>query len=124
MAAPRPTNIWLDWAAIGASSLCLVHCLALPLLIASLPALGSVAKGSTTHWVLLAFALPVSLWVLSRDRGPGALVPLTVGVAGLSLMTLGVGLFEGHPAETQLTVAGVLLVAAAHILRWRRRVHA
>lgn len=120
MNAPRPTNIWLDWAAIGASGLCLVHCLALPLLIASLPALGDLA-GSRTHWILLAFALPVSLWVLARDRGPAAFAPFVIGVAGLSLMTLGVALFEGHPEETESTIAGVLLVAAAHVLRWRRR---
>ena len=119
MATPRD-NIWLDWAAIGASGLCLVHCLALPLVIAALPALGDVA-GSGAHWVLLAFALPVSLWVLARDRGPSAFAPFVIGVAGLSLMTLGVALFEGMPRETWFTVAGVLFVAAAHGLRWRRR---
>lgn len=119
MATPRD-NIWLDWAAIGASGLCLVHCLALPVVIATLPALGDVA-GSGAHWVLLAFALPVSIWVLARDRGRRAFAPFVIGVAGLSLMTLGVALYEGLPPETWFTVGGVLLVAAAHLLRWQRR---
>ena len=115
---------WLDWAAVSASGLCLIHCLVLPLALAALPSFGGAIAGSATHWVLLAFAVPVSLWVLTRDRGPAALLALVLGCAGLSLMTLGVAVFEGHPTERALTVAGVLLVAAAHIVRWSRRRHA
>lgn len=121
MAATRPSQSWLDWAAVSASGLCLLHCLALPLVIAALPSLGGAVAGSGTHWVLLAFALPVSLWVLTRDPWPAGLIPLLLGAAGLSLMTLGVAFYEGLPAERVLTVAGVSLVAAAHIVRWRRR---
>lgn len=123
MAAPRLAS-WLDWAAISASGLCLLHCLALPLVIAALPSFGGTVAGSTTHWVLLAFAVPVSLWVLTRERGLAALPPLVIGSAGLSLMTLGIAFFEGRPTERVLTVVGVLFVAAAHIVRWTRRRHA
>jgi len=84
---------------VSASGLCLLHCLALPLIIAALPSLGGAVAGSGTHWVLLAFALPVSLWVLTR----------------------GVVFYEGHSAERILTVAGVSFVAAAHLVRWRRK---
>ena len=121
MAARQPSQSWLDWAAVSASGLCLLHCLALPLLIAALPSLGGAVAGSGTHWVLLAFAFPVSLWVLTRDPWPAGIVPLALGAAGLSLMTLGVAFYEGLPAERILTVAGVSFVAAAHIVRWRRR---
>lgn len=121
MAARQPSRSWLDLAAVSASGLCLLHCLALPLIIAALPSLGGAVAGSGTHWVLLAFALPVSLWVLSRDPWPEGIVPLALGAAGLSLMTLGVAFYEGLPAERILTVAGVSLVAAAHIVRWQRR---
>lgn len=116
-----PRGSWLDWAAVSASGLCLVHCLVLPLVIAALPSFGGAIAGSATHWVLLAFAVPVSLWVLARDRRPAGHLPLMLGCAGLSLMTLGVAAFEGHAAERVLTVAGVSLVAAAHVLRWTRR---
>ena len=116
-----PPRHWLDIAAISASGLCLIHCLALPLVIAALPSIGGAIAGSATHWVLLAFAVPVSLWVLTRDPWPARRVPLGLGLAGLSLMTVGVAGFEGSPAETWLTVAGVSLVAAAHFVRWRRR---
>lgn len=106
---------------MSASGLCLLHCLALPLIIAALPSLGGAVAGSGTHWVLLAFALPVSLWVLTRDPWPEGFVPLLLGAAGLSLMTLGVVFYEGHSAERILTVAGVSFVAAAHLVRWRRK---
>lgn len=117
----RQSGSWLDWAAVSASGLCLLHCLALPLLLVALPSLGGAFAGSATHWILLAFALPVSLWVLTRDPWPEGLVPLALGVAGLTLMTFGVAFYEGLATERVLTVAGVSLVAAAHIVRWRRR---
>lgn len=118
---PRPRGLWLDWLAIGASGLCLVHCLALPLLIAALPAFGGVAGGGLTHWVLLGVAVPVSVWALGRERGADGFAALTVGGTGLALMAVGVARFEGAPAERWLTVAGVVLVAVAHSLRWRSR---
>jgi len=114
----KPPPGWLDWMAVAMSGLCLVHCLALPLLLVSLPALGVLANGDKTHWVLLALALPVSLWALGRGRaGP---LPLLIGATGLGLMTLAVAMFEGRAADRWLTVAGVLLVAVAHVVRWRR----
>lgn len=119
---PTPEEPWLDWLAIGTSLLCLVHCLALPLIIASLPSLGTTAggvfgKADLTHWLLLAMAVPVSLWALGRGRaGP---LPLITGAVGLALMALAVLRFEGTPDERWLTVAGVILVAIAHLMRWR-----
>ncbi len=41
---------WFDGLAVGASVLCLIHCLALPIVIAALPALAArldLARGST-----------------------------------------------------------------------------
>lgn len=113
---------WLDWLAIGTSLLCLVHCLALPLLIASLPTLslatgGLFGSNDRTHWILLAMAVPVSVWALGRGRA--GVMPLLVGVAGLTLMALAVLRFEGTADERWLTVAGVTLVAIAHLMRWR-----
>lgn len=123
MTSPRPRELWLDWLAIGASGLCLVHCLALPLLIASLPSLGAFAGGGQTHWILLAFAVPVSVWALGRRRGAAGFTALIVGGIGLALMAVGVARFEGLAEERWLTVAGVVLVAVAHTIRWRGRRH-
>ncbi len=115
----RPSG-WLDGIAVSASALCLVHCLALPLIVAALPAFGLLqGRDDTTHWLLLGFAVPTSAWALSRGRKAAGLVPVAVGAAGLASMAAAVAFFGGNAAERWLTVAGVLLVATAHILNWR-----
>jgi len=114
---------WLDALGMGASALCLVHCLGLPLLIAALPAIAArIDLGEGFHLAVLLFALPVSGFALiegwRRHRG---LAPLFVGAAGLALLALGLA-FENRVAiETGVTVAGSLLLAGAHIANWRRR---
>ena len=40
--SPTHREDWFERAAMGASMLCLVHCLALPLIIAALPALSQI----------------------------------------------------------------------------------
>lgn len=51
----------LDGLAISASTLCLIHCLFLPIAIAFLPSLADWADwGETIHIVMLAIAVPLS----------------------------------------------------------------
>jgi len=112
---------WMDGAATSLSGLCLVHCIVLPIVIAAMPALGSVLHmPEWTHEVLLALALPLSLFALVRGyRNHGRWLPLIVGLVGLGLMALGVLLHQRHVLEVGLTVAGVSLVGIAHIGNWR-----
>ena len=58
--------ISLDSAAIGVSTLCIIHCLALPLLVVALPALAVVAEVEWVHKALVLVAAPVSLFALTR----------------------------------------------------------
>ena len=104
---------------MGLSLLCLVHCLALPLLAASLPAAALLMAHSTaTHLALLAVALPLGLVVLWRGRRQAGPWPLWLGGAGFALMAAAIAL----PALDQpLTIAGVALVMGGHLLNWRRR---
>lgn len=112
-------NGLLDGVAVSASLVCLVHCLALPVLVASLPALGLLATHEAlVHWTLLALAVPVGLFALGRGRHAAGPVPLLVGLSGFGLMAAGVGLFHDSPLETSLTVVGVMLVAIAHTANW------
>lgn len=110
---------WLDGFAVATSALCLAHCLALPVVAAALPAIGALGSNELVHWLLLAVALPVSLWALTPARG-GAIRPLAIGAAGLTLMIAGVAIFPATPAERWLSIAGAMVVASAHILRWSR----
>ncbi|WP_423602276.1 MerC domain-containing protein [Sphingomonas sp. MS122] len=114
---------WFDGFAVGASALCLVHCLGLPLLIAALPAIANrIGPGEGFHLAVLLFAIPTSAFALiegwRRHRG---LAPLFVGGMGLALLALGLAFEQWVAVETGVTVAGSLLLAGAHVANWRRR---
>jgi hypothetical protein len=117
---------WLDHFAVGASLLCLIHCLALPILIAALPVLArALDLGEGFHLLILAAAIPTSAIALAGGhRRHGALVPVFAGIAGLILMAAGAIFVSRAAAETALTVAGSLLLAGAHIANWRLRTRA
>ena len=113
---------WLDRAALGASVACLVHCLALPLVLAALPALAAVVTipESVHLWVLL-FAIPTSGYALIAGRARhGMFWPLLLGTAGLMLLAIG-ALASSGSRETMVTVLGSLALAAAHLGNWRAR---
>ncbi|KAA9020804.1 MerC domain-containing protein [Sphingobium limneticum] len=118
----RGPTAWLDGLALCASSLCTLHCLGLPLLFALLPAFASrIDPGESFHLVMLALAVPTSLFALVQGRRRhGGWAPLPIGIAGLTLMGVGALIAEDALAETLWTVAGSLMLAGAHILNWRR----
>lgn len=107
-----------DGIAASASLLCLVHCLALPMLAAALPALGLLLAHSVlVHGLLLALTLPLGIWTLTRGRHRAGRRPLAIGLLGFILMCTALLLPEG--GERALTVMGVGLVAVAHWRNWR-----
>ncbi len=120
----RETHGWLDGMAISASTLCMVHCLGLPILLAALPAVADrIDPGEGFHLLMLILATPTSAFaLLSGWRKHRAHRPLVAGALGLFLMASGI-LFSGNDvAEIVLTVSGSVLLAAAHIANWRQRI--
>jgi len=114
----------LDRWGMAISTLCLVHCVALPVALAFLPAFVSVLPGDEwVHPLLIGLALPVTglaLWRGYADHGQ--LAPALIGSAGLLL--IGAALFfRGTIDEQVLTVGGGLVVASAHLLNWRNHAH-
>ncbi len=112
---------WLDGIGIGLSSLCLAHCLLLPLAIVAIPAISvGILASEWVHWLLLALALPISLYAFWRGRRhhqqwqPGAF-----GLTGLALMLCAVALPVGEIMETVLTVIGAILLATGHVVNQR-----
>lgn len=106
-----------DRAATALSALCIVHCLALPLLASVMPFLAVVADAEWLHWLFAGLAIIISASVPFRDvlaRNLGFLAP-----AGLGIAALIAGLFADQIGanETILTVIGGVLVAFAHIRR-------
>lgn len=114
---------WLDAVAIGASFACLVHCLALPLLFALLPALArSVAVPESFHLAAFLVAVPASAWAMRAGyRHHGAALPALIGAIGLLLLGLGVWAGLRPATETGVTVLGSLVLAWAHLLNWKLR---
>lgn len=106
-----------DSAATALSALCIVHCLALPILASALPFLSVVADAQWVHWLFAGLAIIISASVAVRDvtaRKLDFLVP-----AGLGIVFLMAGLMADQLGadETALTVVGGLLVAFAHLRR-------
>lgn len=120
----------LDSAAAALSSLCLLHCLLLPVGLGLAPILGGLSDPALhspfwLHWALLAVAAPVSVYALWR----GALLhgdrrPWIYALAGFALMAAGALSHELGPQEQLFTVAGGLVVALAHWRNWKARARA
>lgn len=110
----------VDGVAMSLSGLCLVHCLALPVLAVSLPFLGVLAEAEWVHWLFVALAVPVSALALFAAPGRRAPALLAGAVAGLALLAAGAAGWPAHQYETLLTVTGGLMLATVHALNWRR----
>jgi len=112
----KPNN-WLDGAAVGLSALCLVHCLALPLLVAGLPFLAQFAEGHL-HAQMLVVVLPLSIVALGLGfRHHRSTWIVLTGVLGM--LTLVVGATVAHArlgltADRVFTITGALVLATAH----------
>ena len=108
-----------DASAIGLSGLCLIHCLALPLLAASLPLAGVWAEAEWVHKLFVIAALPLSGFVIFRAVSQGGpLAFVWPACAGLVLLATAAFFPAAEDWETPLTVAGGVLLAGAHVWRW------
>ena len=108
---------WLDGAAVALSALCLVHCLALPLIVAGLPFLVQFSEGHL-HAQMLIVVLPLSsvaLWLgFRRHRSRGI---VSAGIVGMLTLIIGATVAHsnlGLTADRVFTVVGALVLATAH----------
>lgn len=111
----------IDGSAIVLSTLCLVHCLLLPILSATLPVAGVWAEAEWVHRLFVVAALPFALLALtSKHVGylAGGLIAF-----GFAILAAGAFVEALHDHEVTLTVVGALLLAAGHSLRWLRSYH-
>ncbi len=109
----------VDIAGLGFSALCIAHCLALPLAAAVLPLLGSLAENEAVHKALVIFAALAAGIGIAQSRA--ALRWRFAAAAGAGVLLLGAGAFVEalEDLETPLTVLGALVLAGAHVYRWR-----
>ena len=120
-----------DRFAILLSSLCAIHCIALPIIASIIPLLtATVHHGNKLHefWFhqfILLFIVPVSLIALITGfRSHGKLMPIVIAGIGLAILTF-IALFAEqllidnvipYEGETLLTIAGGIIHAVGHIL--------
>jgi hypothetical protein len=112
-----PSDALLDRTAVALSGLCLLHCLALPLLILGTPFAAALAS---SHWhaPMLLIVVPVSVFaiVMGYRRHGNKPVPW-FGALGLALLIVGgtvVHNWYGDAADRILTVTGALVLAVVH----------
>lgn len=122
---------WADRSAIFLSSLCVVHCLILPIVLIALPAMTSLAFFSDErfHTWLLFGVIPISLFAVLfgylHHRSLRVVVIATCGIMILLFVAILGHEFWGEKGEVAATVFGSVLVAYAHIknLRHRRSIY-
>lgn len=120
----QKTGDWLDGAAVALSALCLVHCLALPLVVVGVPFLAQYAE-THLHYQVLIVVVPLSVVALSlgyrRHRNRRVMF---AGALGLILLIIGATVAHtqlGLAADRIFTIAGSLVLAAAHFFNSYRK---
>lgn len=121
MTTIRMRQQWLDGLAIGASSLCLVHCFLLPVALVLLPALGAfLVLPESFHFWGLVVAVPTSALAISVGYARHRLkFPAVLAVSGLLFLGTAEFLFHGTRTEMLLAVLGSIQLAAAHAVNLR-----
>ncbi len=109
-----------DRAAISLSFICVVHCIAVAVLVGVLPAMA--ASLPFEHWVhdvLFWLAVPVSAFALIGGfRQHTNIIPSVVVTVGLGLMFFAFFVFHDSQWETWLSLAGAAVVACGHIVNY------
>ncbi|ACT57806.1 MerC domain-containing protein [Hirschia baltica] len=110
----------LDAVAIGLSGVCVIHCLALPVLVAFMPVFSQFSEAEWVHKFLVLLALPISGFAIFRSSSQPskALFITLVSVGGLLLFS-GAFIEAFHQIEVVLTLLGALTLSLAHLIRWR-----
>lgn len=126
---PMSFSRHFDRIAIALSAICIVHCLAIPLVVAILPIAALGFGGGHFHGVMLWLVVPVSVlgFVLGyRVHRRADVVSIGVGAVAL-LAVAGVYGHEQWPAlaEAGVSVVASLILAGAHWVNFRevRRLH-
>lgn len=111
-----------DLYAAGLSMLCVLHCVALPVLAAFMPMVAQAAESELVHKLLVIAAVPVSLRVVWQARSvTGNRLFFGVVFTGLALLLLAAFAEAISAYEQPITVLGGTLLMSAHIWHWMRK---
>lgn len=107
-----------DFIGQALSVLCVIHCVATPIVLALAPAAMGVFGGA--HPVLLVLVFATAAWAFVPGyRHHKQTGPLALAAAGMGLLALGAFVFHGNLVlDTTASVAGAGLMLFAH---WKNR---
>lgn len=114
-----------DKAAISFSMLCMVHCLAMPLLIVLLPSLAALPlQGEAFHLWMLVAVVPTSAYALTMGCKKHQDYRVML-VGGIGLTILVAAALLGHDLlgelwEKAFTVVGATIIAIGHVWNFKR----
>lgn len=113
-----------DKFAVSTSTICVVHCVAVPFLISVFPAIGASIFGAEAFHVWLLWAvIPLSVFGLTLGcRKHKNMKVMATGALGVSIIVFAA--LAGHDflndlGERVATVTGALIIAWAHIRNYR-----
>lgn len=120
-----PSNSPLfDRIGIALSSLCMVHCLVLPLAVPFLTTLAAFAESELTHVVLALLIIPTVVFAAWRGyskHGQRDVVWLLAsGVVAVVVAMFAGEHFSSEPLEAGMTTIGSVLLIAGH---WQNHKH-
>ena len=113
-------TLTIDRGGVLLSSLCLIHCLFLPLLATALPLLGLLSEAEWIHKVFVLLAAPLSLNLMLKSKN---LLISGLALMGISLLLAGAFAEPLHDFEHQLKISGAVMLGFAHIWRLRKTQH-
>jgi len=116
-----PPRVNWDAIGMGASTLCAIHCLILPIALAFAPTLAHFVPGTEivhrTLACLLAAVGLIAFWAGYKvHRRKVVLLLLAVGILGVTLGAYAGSLLPTHAWEVLITVVGSSFLIAAHYL--------
>lgn len=122
--AKKPGWANADNLGIIASVICVVHCVAVPLLALALPTLAArMGNDHVTHYVLALFVVAFCLFAIvpgyRKHRHSAVLAGMVVGVSLVLFATFVADGLLGPYWEMPIITLGNFLVVAAHL--WNRK---
>lgn len=106
-----------DLAGVGASALCILHCVATPLLVVAVPALELLERTAHTGFAVAILCIGLLAFIPGYRQHRRWSVVLTA-LVGFGLLSAGPFMPAGalsESAETGLTVLGGVLLITAHL---------
>lgn len=111
----------LNLYAVGMCSLCLIHCIVLPLTVTLFPIMGLISGDELVHKLLVLLAAPATIWLVYKaSLGNRNLVFIVTALTGLALLLIAAFVEPLSRYETSLTVVGATVLGFSHLQRWLR----